>query len=62
VSNFACNSSKIEKVLGWKPTISFEDGLKKTSDWYKENYECWKGQMDMRLVPVKTEDGKVELH
>lgn len=31
--------TKAEKMLGWKPTTDIVDGLKKTSDWYKENYE-----------------------
>ncbi len=26
-------------VLGWKPKVRFEDGLKTTYQWYKENYE-----------------------
>jgi len=29
--------SKAEKLLGWKPSISFEEGLSLTIDWYKEN-------------------------
>ena len=32
------NISKLKK-LGWNPTISINEGLKKTIDWYKEkNY------------------------
>jgi GDP-L-fucose synthase len=31
----------VERInrLGWKSTISFEDGLKKTINWYKENHQ-----------------------
>ncbi|CAM3762546.1 dTDP-glucose 4,6-dehydratase [Aeromicrobium ponti] len=32
---YAINSAKIEKELGWRPSISFEDGLKKTIEWHK---------------------------
>lgn len=31
---YAVDSSNTRK-LGWKPTVSFEDGLKKTVEWYK---------------------------
>jgi UDP-glucuronate 4-epimerase len=29
--------SKAERILGWKPKISFEEGLSRTIDWYQEN-------------------------
>jgi nucleoside-diphosphate-sugar epimerase len=28
---------KAKKILGWSPEFSFEEGLIKTVDWYKEN-------------------------
>ena len=37
---YAIDASKIEKELGWKPTIQFEEGLEKTVDWYLEN-QTW---------------------
>lgn len=29
---------KAESKLGWKPTTLIEEGMRKTSSWYKENY------------------------
>jgi dTDP-glucose 4,6-dehydratase len=34
---YAIDASKLEKELGWKPSITFEVGLSKTVDWYLEN-------------------------
>ena len=34
---YAIDSSKIAKELGWKPTVTFEQGLEKTVDWYLDN-------------------------
>ena len=34
---YAIDSSKIAEVLGWEPMVTFEEGVKKTVDWYLEN-------------------------
>lgn len=34
---YAIDASKLETELGWKPSITFEEGLEKTVDWYIEN-------------------------
>lgn len=34
---YAIDASKLERELGWKPSITFEEGLQKTVDWYLEN-------------------------
>jgi dTDP-glucose 4,6-dehydratase len=37
---YAIDSSKIQRELGWKPSLQFEEGLEKTVDWYLTN-ENW---------------------
>ncbi len=39
---YAIDFSKIKNELGWKPSISFEDGIKETVEWYKNNQDWWK--------------------
>jgi dTDP-glucose 4,6-dehydratase len=34
---YAIDSSKLQKDLGWTPSLQFEEGLEKTVDWYLEN-------------------------
>lgn len=34
---YAIDTSKIEKELGWKPTVTFEQGLRDTVKWYLEH-------------------------
>jgi dTDP-glucose 4,6-dehydratase len=36
---YAIDASKINKELGWKPSVTFEEGLNKTIDWYLNNEE-----------------------
>ncbi|KAK7831588.1 hypothetical protein U0070_015100 [Myodes glareolus] len=35
---------KSEKIhsLGWKPKVPWEEGIKKTVEWYRENFHNWK--------------------
>ena len=37
---YAIDASKINKELGWKPSVTFEEGLALTIDWYLAN-EKW---------------------
>ena len=39
---YAIDSSKLQKELGWKPSLQFEEGIEKTIDWYLENEEWLK--------------------
>lgn len=37
---YAIDATKINKELGWKPSVTFEQGLEKTIDWYLSN-QVW---------------------
>lgn len=37
---YAIDATKINKELGWKPSVTFEEGLSATIDWYLQN-EDW---------------------
>ncbi len=39
---YALEASKIRAELGWAPRFNFEDGLKRTIDWYLKNPDWWK--------------------
>ena len=35
------NSEKIKQELNWETKVNFEEGLKKTVDWYLANRKWW---------------------
>jgi len=37
IMKLLCNSEKADKILGWKPKFTLEQGINKTSDWIKNN-------------------------
>lgn len=51
---YAMNFTKIKEELGWEPRHSFEEGMKKTVDWHKENMDWWK--------MIKNDDGLLNRH
>lgn len=36
---YAIDSTKLQRELGWKPSLQFEEGIEKTIDWYLSNQE-----------------------
>jgi len=41
VDRLICDSSKLMRTTGWKPRVEFNEGLKKTVEWYIENGSKW---------------------
>jgi dTDP-glucose 4,6-dehydratase len=56
------DASKIKRVLGWAPKVSWQDGLKSTVQWYTDNQPSWSKQLFMRKIPIITASGKMEYH
>jgi len=38
---YSLDNTKIEKELNWYPKINFEEGIKKTINWYIDNQDWW---------------------
>lgn len=45
VTRHTADYSKIKNILGWKPKITWNDGLRETIDWYRDNSEWWKKKL-----------------
>ena len=54
--------SKIRRVLGWEPKVTWEDGLEATIGWYRDNRNLWSKQLFMRHIPITTAGGELAYH
>jgi len=54
--------AKINRVLGWKPTLTWREGLQRTIAWYGASRELWSRQLFMRQIPIVTASGKIGYH
>jgi dTDP-glucose 4,6-dehydratase len=43
---YSLDWSKLERELGWTPKTTFEEGIKKTVEWYLRNLDWAYGKMD----------------
>jgi dTDP-glucose 4,6-dehydratase len=49
---YAIDSSKLQKELGWKPSVTFEQGIAKTFEWY-ENHKEWRDKLIAKMKERK---------
>ena len=45
---YAINATKIRSDLGWKPSVTFEQGIERTVAWYLENQSWWQDILNAR--------------
>jgi dTDP-glucose 4,6-dehydratase len=48
---YAICNHKIQSELGWKPSLTFEEGINLTIDWYLKN-QNWIGNIETRKVNI----------
>jgi dTDP-glucose 4,6-dehydratase len=56
------DASKANRLLGWQPTVTWEQGLKATIKWYAANRPWWEKHIWMRQIPIITAAGRKEYH
>lgn len=52
-ARYAIDSTKLQKELGWEPSLQFEEGIEKTVRWYLENQEWIDGTIHMEAIRLK---------
>ena len=62
VKRHIASTDRAKKLLGWEAKTTFRAGLRKTIEWYAKNKKWWRELEWMRLVPVRTAEGKIEMH
>lgn len=50
---YAIDNTKIQTELGWEPSVTFEEGIKLTIDWYLKNQEWIKQIEDKKAMVTK---------
>lgn len=59
VEKHISSTDKASDAIGFRAGVSFDDGLKRTIEWYKNNRTIWEKQVSMRKVPVKDKKGNI---
>ncbi|MDG5750960.1 dTDP-glucose 4,6-dehydratase [Qipengyuania sp. XHP0211] len=47
---YAIDPSRIREELGWRPSVTVEEGLERTVTWYLDNRDWWQALLDRKGV------------
>lgn len=50
---YAIDPTRIRTELGWRPSVSVEEGLERTVQWYLDNEAWWRALQDRKGVGVR---------
>jgi dTDP-glucose 4,6-dehydratase len=50
---YAIDPSRIREELGWRPSVTLEEGLRRTVRWYLDNEDWWRPLQDRQGVGVR---------
>ena len=39
---YAVDSTKLQRLTGWRPAVSFEQGIRQTVEWFQANESWWR--------------------
>ncbi len=46
---YAIDPTRIREELGWRPSVTLEEGLAKTVDWYLQNEDWWRPLLNIAM-------------
>lgn len=57
-ARYAIDPSRIREELGWRPSVTIEQGLERTVRWYLDNEDWWRPLMQRQGVGQRLGSGK----
>ena len=53
IMRYAIDPTRIATELGWRPSVTLEEGLEKTVQWYLDNEDWWRALQDRAGVGTR---------
>ena len=57
-ARYASDPSRSREELGWRPSVTVEEGLERTVQWYLDNESWWRALQDRDGVGRRLGTGK----